>query len=216
MPSGRCDLLTQNYEIPEKAFKAVPKPALSDPVEPLAEPDPDAGKAVAKTGDFVRDYEERMELQATQKKLMPSSNSRWTQNDHYFEENPEHSERSKPFAAPLQRDPKLASNHKQPTWETEAEDFHERERAKQPDRHVQAQRTPNAYPTKSEMKSRNLRDATPPKTVGRPDPQQLDPITNLPKPQRFAPVQSSGKSQQGQRVGRETVHEASQATAEKR
>ena len=62
------------------------------------------------------------------------------------------------------------------------------------------------------MKGRNLRDATPP----RPDlqqQQQLDPITSLPKPQRFGATQLSGsRSQQGPRVGvREPASEFGQA-----
>jgi hypothetical protein len=215
--TGRWVLVTQNYEIPEKALKAVPKP------EPLAETfaqDQAKEKEVVRTGN----YEEKMELQATQKKIRPPSNSRWTQNDHYFEENHEQSDRPKPQALPLDRDPNRSSNKKQPTWETDADDYHERAKAKQSETFSQAQRTQPAYPTRADMKSRNLRDMTPPRPDSRTEPQQqIDPITNLPKPSRLVAGNhlksySNSKSQQGPRAARETFKsgEQSQGTDDKK
>lgn len=213
-PTGRCDQLTQNYEIPEKALKAIQKPAEPDRPEQHLETE-DAVKGAAKTGDYGREFEERMELQATQKKIRPPSNQRWTQNDHYFEENPEYSDRSKPFSSPLQPNARRNSNNKQPTWETDADDFHERERETLGERPGQSHKTPTGYPSRAEMKSRHLRDTTPPRPDGRNEPQQqqFDPITSLPKPQRFAPTQqSSSKSQQGPRIAREAFSEHGQAS----
>jgi hypothetical protein len=159
-----------------------------------------------------------MEQQATQKNTRPVASSQWSRNDHYFEENPEHSERSQPPTAVRQRDSHTTPNHKQPTWESEADDYPERERASQSGRFAHDQRTPPAHPSRTEMKSRNLRNATPTRPPGRNDPpQQIDPITNLPKPQRFAPAQPlAAKSQQGQRAARETFGELAQAQADKR